>query len=264
MHPKILDLGPITIHTYGLLLALAFICGIWVTSRNARKQGIEPDLVWNLGLVIIFSALVGAKLILFLSDYRYYSGNPREIFALSTLRSSGAYYGGLFLALASTIWFIKKKGFPFWTIADLAAPGIALGQAISQLGCLSAGCCYGKPTHVPWAIAFTDRYAYENVGVPLNIPLHPTQIYESIGALCLFLFLMQRFSKKHAAGQILLEYIALYALIRFVVEFFRDDDRGFVLYGLLSTSQFIAVLAILGSAAAYYFLVRRPTEAPQN
>jgi phosphatidylglycerol---prolipoprotein diacylglyceryl transferase len=264
MYPKILDLGPIAIHTYGLLLAAAFICGIWAASRNARKQGIDPDSVWNMGLVIIFSALVGAKVLLFLSDYRYYSENPREIFALSTLRVSGVYYGGLILAIACAAWYLKKKRLPFWKMADIAVPGIALGQAIGRLGCLSAGCCYGKPTHMPWGIIFTNNYAYENVGVPLNIPLHPTQIYESLGAFCLFLYLMRRFPKKHVDGQILLEYVSLYALMRFAIEFFRDDDRGFVLYGLLSTSQLIAILTILASAAVYFFLVRRPAEASKN
>ncbi len=264
MYPKILELGPITIHTYGLLLAAAFIAGIWVTSRNARKEGISPDSVWNMGLVVIFSALVGAKILLLLSDYQYYSQNLREIFSLSTLRSTGVYYGGLLLALGSAIWYLTKKRLPAWTMADLAAPGIALGQAIGRIGCLSAGCCYGKPTHMPWGITFTSQYAYENVGVPLNIPLHPTQIYESVGALCLFAFLMWRLSRKHIAGQILLQYLTLYALLRFVIEFFRDDDRGFVLYGLLSTSQFIAILTFLGSVAVYYFLLYRPREVPQN
>ncbi len=264
MYPKILELGPVTIHTYGLLLAAAFIAGIWVTSRRARKEGISPDLIWNMGLVVIFSALVGAKILLLFSDYRYYSQNLREIFSLSTLRSTGAYYGGLLLALGSGAWYIVKKRLPAWTIADLAAPGIALGQAIGRLGCLSAGCCYGKPTRMPWGITFRSQYAYENVGVPLNVPLHPTQIYEFVGAFCLFLFLIWRLSRKHFTGQIILEYLGLYAVLRFVVEFFRDDDRGFVLYGLLSTSQFIAILTFLGSAAAYYFLIRRPRVALQN
>ncbi len=264
MYPKILELGPITIHTYGLLLAAAFIAGIWITSRNARKEGISADSIWNMGLVVIFSALVGAKILLLLSDYQYYSQNLREIFSLSTLRSTGVYYGGLLLALGSAIWYLIKKRLPAWIMADLAAPGIALGQAIGRIGCLSAGCCYGKPTHMPWGITFTSQYAYENVGVPLNIPLHPTQIYESVGAFCLFAFLMWRLSKKHIAGQILLEYLALYALLRFAIEFFRDDDRGFVLYGLLSTSQFIAILTFLGSVAAYCFLLYRPKEVPQN
>jgi phosphatidylglycerol:prolipoprotein diacylglycerol transferase len=264
MYPKILDLGPITIHTYGLLLAIAFIAGIWLTSRNARREGISPDAIWNMGLVIIFSALVGAKILLLLSDYEYYSQNFREIFSLSTLRASGVYYGGLMLALGSAAWYVVRKKLPAWTVADLAAPGIALGQAIGRVGCLSAGCCYGKPTSMPWGVTFTNQYAYNNVGVPLHIPLHPTQIYESIGAFCLFLLLMWRLHRKHIAGQILLEYLILYALLRFAIEFYRGDDRGFVLYGLLSTSQFIAILTILGSAAVYYFLLRRSREVPQN
>jgi phosphatidylglycerol---prolipoprotein diacylglyceryl transferase len=264
MYPKILEFGPITIHTYGLLLAAAFIAGIWVTSRNARAKGINQDVIWNLGLVIIFSALVGAKLILLFSNYQYYSQNLQEIFSLSTLRSTGVYYGGLLLALGAATVFILRKRLPMLVIADLAAPGIALGQAIGRLGCLSAGCCYGKPTHLPWGITFTNQYSYDNVGVPLGVPLHPTQIYDAIGALCLFFFMMWRLSRKHVAGQVILEYLALYALLRFIVEFFRDDDRGFILYGLLSTSQFIAILAILGAAALYYFFFRRPVEVPQN
>jgi phosphatidylglycerol---prolipoprotein diacylglyceryl transferase len=261
MYPKILDLGPITIHTYGLLLAAAFIAGIWITSRNARKEGINPDTIWNMGLVVIFSALVGAKILLLFSNYEYYSKNLREIFSLSTLRSAGVYYGGLVLALGAASVFLIKRRLPGWKIADLAAPGIALGQAIGRLGCFSAGCCYGRSTHMPWGVTFTNPYSYENVGVPLGIPLHPTQLYESAGAFCLFLFLMWRLPKKHITGQILLEYLTLYAVLRFIIEFFRNDDRGFMLYGLLSTSQFIAILTLLGSAVVFYFLRRRPVES---
>jgi phosphatidylglycerol---prolipoprotein diacylglyceryl transferase len=264
MYPKILDLGQLTIHTYGLLLALAFIAGIWLASRNAAKAGLNPDSIWNLGLIVIFSALVGAKLLLFLSDYSYYSENPREIFSLATLRSSGVYYGGLLLALAASAWYLRKAKLPGWKVADITAPGIALGQAIGRLGCLSAGCCYGKPTTLPWGIRFTNQYSAENVGVPLNIPLHPTQIYESVGSFILFLYLMWRLKSKHWTGQIILEYLMLYATLRFVIEFFRgDDDRGFVLHGLLSTSQFIGVVTILGSLVVFAYLRRRRlNEAP--
>ena len=262
MFPKIVDLGPITIHSYGLLLAVAFIAGIWVTSRNARKEGLDPDSIWNMGLLIIFSALVGAKVLLFLSDSSYYTENPREIFSLSTLRSTGVYYGGLLLAVLASGWYLRRSKLPARTIADLAAPGIALGQAIARLGCLSAGCCYGKPTQMPWGITFTNAYAYENVGVPLNIPLHPTQIYESITTCLLFVYLMWRLSRRHFAGQLILEYLFLYSMIRFVIEFYRDDERGYVLHGLLSTSQFIGIITIVGSAVAYLALRRRPFEVP--
>jgi phosphatidylglycerol---prolipoprotein diacylglyceryl transferase len=263
MYPKILDLGPLTIHTYGLLLALAFIVGIWLASRNAAKSGLNPDSIWNLGLIVIFSALVGAKLLLFVSDYSYYMENPREIFSLATLRSSGVYYGGLLLALGASAWYLHKAKLPSWKVADISAPGIAIGQCIGRLGCLSAGCCYGKPTNLPWGIKFTNPYSYENVGVPLNVALHPTQIYESLGTFLLFLYLMWRLKQKHFTGQIILEYLMLYAGLRFLIEFFRDDDRGFVLNGLMSTSQFIGILTILGSALAFFFLRRRFREAAE-
>ncbi len=264
MFPKILDLGPITIHTYGLLLALAFIAGIWLTSRNARNAGLDPDRIWNLGLIVIFAALVGAKVLLFFSDYSYYSQNPREIFSLSTLRSSGVYYGGLALALGASALYLRRTKLPAGILADLAAPGIALGQAIGRLGCLSAGCCYGKPTQMPWAITFTSKYANENVGVPLNTPLHPTQIYESAATFLLFVYLSWRLSRKHFTGQIMLEYLAVYALARFVIEFFRDDERGFVLGGLLSTSQLIGVITILASVSLLLYLRRRTGEANES
>jgi len=263
MYPKILDVGPLTIHTYGLLLALAFIAGIWLASRNAAKSGLNPDSIWNLGLIIIFSALVGAKLLLFISDSSYYMENPREIFSLSTLRSSGVYYGGLLLALLASAWYMHKAKLPSWRVADITAPGIALGQSIGRLGCLSAGCCYGKPTSMPWGITFTNTYSYDNVGVPLNVALHPTQIYESLGTFLLFVFLMWRLGRKHFTGQIILEYLMLYAGLRFLIEFFRDDERGFVLNGLLSTSQFIGILTILGSALAFFYLRRRSSKAAE-
>jgi phosphatidylglycerol:prolipoprotein diacylglycerol transferase len=170
--------------------------------------------------------------ILLFSNFQYYSQNLREIFSLSTLRSPGVYYGSLLLAIAAAALVIVKKRLPALTMADVAAPGIALGQAIARLGCLSAGCCYGKPTQMPWGIVFV--------------------------------VLTKRLSKKHAGGQIMLEFLALYSCLRFVVEFFRGDDRGFVLYGLLSTSQFIAILTVLGSAVLYYFVVRRTRAASQN
>jgi phosphatidylglycerol:prolipoprotein diacylglycerol transferase len=263
MYPKIFDFGPITIHTYGLLLALAFIVGIWLASRNARKAGINPDQIWNMGLIVIFAALVGAKLLLFLSDYSYYMQNPREIFSLSTLRSGGVYYGGLLLALAASALYLRKAKLPAWLVADVAAPGIALGQAIGRLGCLSAGCCYGKPTNLPWAITFTNQYAYDNVGVPLNVPLHPTQIYESVATFLLFLYLSWRLARRHFKGQIVLEYLAIYAAVRFIIEFFRDDERGFVLNGLLSTSQLIGLLTFFASTAVYFYLRQRRVEATE-
>ena len=259
MHPKLLEIGPITLHTYGLLLAVAFIAGILIAVRNARKEGVDADSIWNMALIVLIATLVGCKLLMFITDFSYYAANPREIFSLSTLRSVGVFYGGLLLALGAAAWYLRKRRLPAWHVADCSAPAIALGQAIGRIGCFMAGCCYGAPTNVPWGIRFTNVYANENMGTPLNIPLHPVQIYESAGALILFVYLMRRISKRHMPGQIILEYLALYAVMRFVLEFFRDDDRGAVLNGLLSTSQFIAVIMLAAVCAIYFYLRRHNT-----
>jgi phosphatidylglycerol:prolipoprotein diacylglycerol transferase len=174
------------------------------------------------------------------------------------------YYGGLILALAASAWYLHRTKLPSWKVADITAPGIALGQAIGRIGCLSAGCCYGKPTNLPWGITFTNEYSAENVGVPLNVSLHPTQIYESLATFLLFLYLTWRLWRTHFVGQIILEYLMLYAALRFVIEFFRgDEDRGFVLHGLLSTSQLISILTIVAAAAVFFYRRRREQQPSQ-
>jgi len=261
MYPKILDLGPITIHTYGVVLALAFIAGIWLTSRKAGAKEIDPDQIWNLGLIVILAAVVGSKVLLFFSDYSYYSQNPREIFSLSTLRSTGVSIGGLLLALLVSLFYLRKARLPVWTVGDLAAPGLALGEAIGSLGCLLAGSCYGRPTGLPWGITFTSNYAGESVGVPLYIALHPTQVYQSAGAFLLFLYLIRRLSRVHFGGRIFLEYLAADGTLRFVIGFYRGDAQDFVLRGLLSSSQLIGIIAVLGSFLIYRLLRFRQGEA---
>ena len=260
MYPKLLELGPVALHTYGLFLAIAFIAGIWITGRNARKEGVKSDYVWNLGLVVLCATLIGCKLLMLITDFSYYAANPREIFSISTLRSMGVFYGGLLMALAAAAWYLRKRRLPAWRVADCAAPGIALGQAIGRLGCFMAGCCYGAHTDVPWAIHFSNEYAHENMGTPLNIPLHPVQIYESAGALLIFGYLAFRLSQRHITGQIILEYIGFYAILRFIIEFFRGDDRGEIFNGLLSTSQFIAVITFVMAVVFYAYLRGRSSK----
>ena len=144
---------------------------------RAKTRGLDQTRVLDLGIYIIISALVGAKLLLFITDFSTYTSNPREL--LSLARSGGVFYGGLILAVGVALWYIRRIGLPLWTTCDVFAPGIALGHVVGRLGCLFAGCCFGKPTIVPWAITFTDPFANANVGTPLNVPLHPTQLYEA-------------------------------------------------------------------------------------
>ncbi len=187
MYPRLLELGPLTVYTYGVLLAAAYLLGLKLAMVRAKSRNLDQTRILDLGIYIIISALVGAKLLLLVTDFRTFADNPREL--LSLARSGGVFYGGLILAVVVALWYIRRIGLPLWTTCDVFAPGIALGHVVGRLGCLFAGCCYGKPSSVPWAITFTDPFAAANVGTPLNVPLHPTQLYEA-GAEAVILVLL--------------------------------------------------------------------------
>ena len=179
------------------------------------------------------------------------------------LTSAGDFYGGFIGALfACAIFFRRHPELPFWPTADLCGPAIALGQAIGRIGCFMAGDDYGRPTDLPWGIAFTDLDAARIGGAPLGVKLHPVQLYESVVCLVLFAFLVRVSRRKRFDGEVILAYTLLYAMARFALELFRGDvDRGFVAHGLLSTSQFIAL--VLGSATIAVWLVRRRKTLPR-
>ena len=181
MFPKLFDLGPISIYTYGVLLAAAYLTGLWYATIRGEARGLNRDQVMDLGIYIIVSALVGAKLLLVVVEFDHFRQNPSEIWTI--IRSGGVFYGGLLLSVAVAFWFIRRHGLPFWTTCDAFAPGIILGQAVGRLGCLMAGCCYGEPTESFLGITFSHPHAAANVGTPLGVSLHPTQLYESVAAL---------------------------------------------------------------------------------
>src|SRR5216110_1508039 len=182
MYPRLLELGPITVYTYGVLLAAAYLLGLKLAMARAKARGLDANRVLDLGIYIIISALIGAKLLLLVTDFRAFTADPRELLTLA--RSGGVFYGGLILAVIVALVYISRVGLPLWTTCDVFAPGIALGHVVGRLGCFFAGCCFGKPTNVPWAITFHNPFAAANVGTPLNVPLHPTQLYEA-GAIAL-------------------------------------------------------------------------------
>jgi phosphatidylglycerol:prolipoprotein diacylglycerol transferase len=177
---------------------------------------------------------------------------------IEVLRSGGVFYGGLILATIVAILYMRKHALPPWRIADMGAPSIALGEAIGRWGCFAAGCCYGKEWHGPFAVTFTDPFANEAVGTPLNVPLHPTQIYLSLNALMIFAILQWAYRRKTFDGEVFWLYVLLYAITRGILEIFRGDQvRGFVIPGILSTSQFIGLLAALLAGGMLVFLSRR-------
>lgn len=250
MYPILFEIGDWPVYAYGVLLALAYLAGLQLAVVRARRRGLDGTKVMDLGIYLIIAALVGAKLMLVVVDFDYFRSQPREL--LSLVRAGGVFYGGLLAALGVALWLVRKYGLPMWTTADLFAPGIALGHVVGRLGCLLAGCCYGRPTDVPWAITFESGAAATNVGTPLGIPLHPTQLYDAGAELLILVLLLVRERRgKGFPGATFWLYMLLYGISRFVIEFYRGDERGMILG--LSTSQFVSVLIV---PLAIFMLVR--------
>ncbi|HEX8709208.1 MAG TPA: prolipoprotein diacylglyceryl transferase [Pyrinomonadaceae bacterium] len=244
MYPELFRIGDFPINTYGVLLALAFLAALLVAARLAGRDGLPRERVYDLGLWMLLAALVGSKVLMLFTEPGYRE-NPQHLFSLDFLRSGGVFYGGFIGAVLAGYLLIRRYGLPWWKTADAFAPGIALGQAIGRQGCFAAGCCWGKPTTLPWGMRFT-QLGNSITGVPIDADLHPTQLYESFAALLIFFFLLRLHRRKRFSGQVILFYAVLYGAARFTIEFFRDDPRGDIA-GLttlthLSTSQLISLL----------------------
>jgi phosphatidylglycerol:prolipoprotein diacylglycerol transferase len=254
MHPRILTTPYFVLHTFGVFLAAAYFAALWWLLRGARREGLDSERVSALGLWLIIGAIIGAKALMVVRSFQDYLAHPADLWSLATLQSAGDFYGGFIGALiAALAFFARHREIPRWRMADLCGPAIALGQAIGRIGCFMAGDDFGRPTHLPWAVIFRDPEVAEIGGAPLGVPLHPVQLYESLACLILFLFLVHRARNKRFNGEIILAYTMLYAIARFFLEYLRGDaDRGFVLGGLLSTSQFIGILALLVSLPLFF------------
>ncbi len=259
MFPRLLEIGPLTVYSYGVMLAAAYLLGLQMAVRRSRHHGIDGDRVLDLGIYAIIAALIGAKLLLLVVDFQYFSSHPAEIWTLA--RSGGVFYGGLIVAFLLAAWYIRRHRLPIWTTSDMFAPGIALGHVVGRFGCLLAGCCYGRPTTMPWGITFTDVFAATNVGTPLNVSLHPTELYEA-GAELLILILLLTTERRgrYFPGRTFWFYVALYAVSRFIIEFFRGDPRG-MMWGY-STSQLISLGLFPLSLVMLFVLRRRAAAAP--
>jgi phosphatidylglycerol:prolipoprotein diacylglycerol transferase len=265
MHPILFKIGGFPVYTYGLMLAAAYLLGLQFALVRAKKRGLDPNRVMDLGIWIIVSALVGAKLMLVFVERDTFSWSTQELIGL--FRSAGVFYGGLIAAVTVALWYLWRHRMPVWTVTDVFAPGIALGHVIGRLGCLFAGCCFGRQTNVPWAITFSNPYAYENARTPLGIPLHPTQLYEA-GAELLILGALLLTEKKGRPypGRTFWCYMLLYGVSRFIIELYRGDTRGVVqiFSTSLSTSQFISLLLVPLSLIMLFVLGRRLGPAPAD
>ena len=263
MFPKLISIGSFVLPTYGVLVVSGLIAGLYVASRLGEREGMKRDDVYNLGIYLALAGILGSKLALILQERDYYLRDPRQLFSMATLQSGGVYYGGLILAILVGLWYTRRHQLLFLRTADAFAPGIAIGHAIGRLGCFSAGCCWGLPTSLPWGVTFTDPYSNDVVGVPLGVPLHPTQLYESAAEFVIFIFLYSQCRKKQFDGQVLGWYLVLYASARFLVEFLRSHVGEAMLFGSLSDAQGISLILIgVGAWLLWLRPHRREQPAP--
>jgi len=221
MFPYLIHIGSFSLPTYGVLVALAFLTALSLASRFAKQRGLSNEKIVNLGVYCALVGMAGAKVLMIVLDPEYRE-HPLEIFTLATLQSAGIFFGGFIAALVFAYFYMRKQGLPVLATSDLFAPGLAIGHGIGRLGCFAAGCCWGKPTHLPWAVTFTNTSA--TTGVPLGIALHPTQLYEAFAEGIICLILLRQYHRPHKDGQVIGMYLLLYGLVRFGVEFLRDHD----------------------------------------
>jgi phosphatidylglycerol:prolipoprotein diacylglycerol transferase len=254
------QLGSLSVHWYGLLLAIGFIAGLWTASRRAMRDKIGPDKVIDAGVWLILGAIIGARILYVISywdnvfDQPLFPNAPwTEVFMVQ--RGGLVFYGGLIGAIASGLIYVWKNKLPLWKFADALAPSIALGYVPGRMGCLMNGCCFGKETSLPWAIHFPDDHQTHGLG------LHPTQVYDSLLNLALFAALAVLHRHRKFDGQVAACYLIGYAITRSVVEMFRGDYPVHYWGGFATPAHLVSAAVLLSGIALFWTLRRRPQSA---
>jgi len=262
MFPILVKIGPLTVHTYGFMMAIGVAFGLWFLFVQAKKQELEASRLIDMAFYTIIISLIGAKLILLIGNFSYYTKYPSEL--LSLARSGGVFQGGFTFGFLFALWYLHKHRIPTWKTADIIGPALALGHGFGRIGCFSAGCCFGRESAVPWGVAFHNEYAHNLTGIPLETLLHPTQLYESILNFANFLILFFILKKKRFDGQVFPFYIINYSIIRYFVEFYRGDhpDKAILIqnpspYLSLSLPQLFCVLGFIGGFVLFFILKKR-------
>lgn len=247
MYPVLFQIGHFEVRSYGLLVALSFFIGLWLSTREARRKGFPQELIQEFALYVLIGGLIGARIYFVLfSAPGYFLQNPWEIPALwrGGIGIIGSLIGGFLVA----VWYCRRRRLPLWRFADTLAPAIPLAQAVGQFACLLNGDSYGRPTTLPWAITYTDPRSF----APLNTPLHPIEFYEMASYLLVFVLVWRTRKTFKSDGIAFLTYLAGYGVARFSVEFFRGNPAIFA--GGIPAAQVVSVALILASVAGFYLL----------
>ena len=242
MHNDILTIGSITIHGYGLMIAIGFICALLVGTYRAKRKNLDPDVVSNVAIFVIVCGFLGAKLLYVIVEFERFMQDP-----MSILGSEGfVVYGGIIAGALTAIIYCKVKKIDFMSYFDLIMPSVAIAQGFGRIGCFLAGCCYGRETQSALGVIFPQGSL-----APAGVKLLPTQLFSSVGDFLIAGILIWFSSKSKTKGNTGALYLLLYGIGRFRIEFLRNDERGIV--GLLSTSQFISIFFVIGAVVLFIF-----------
>jgi len=215
MKPVLLEMGPITVYSYGAMLALAFFIATSLAMRRAKSENIPSGKILDLSLFILITGIIGSRALHVILHWPDFSYAPLRIFLLN--EGGLAIYGGFALAVPLSMWFAKKTNLPPWKTADMLSPYAVLAQAIGRIGCFLNGCCYGKTTDSFFGVYFPGHIT----------KTHPTQIYSFLALILIFIALRYSYRRRRFDGEIFLNYLLLYSLFRFFIEILRGDNPIF-------------------------------------
>jgi len=250
MHPILFHLGPLPIHTYGFLIAIGFLLAVQIVKRLAIRSKLDVDRILDLTFWCLMLGFLGARILFIITRWHHFMENPIDIFKV--WEGGLVFLGGLVLVVPFAVNYVRRHKIDPWKAVDVLMPGLPIAQALGRLGCLAAGCCYGRPTNADWGVKLDSELVDLHMR---GIYLHPTQLYESSAMFLLLFAMLYVFKHKKFDGQVGLTYFISYPIIRSIVEEFRGDAiRGFVIEDVLSTSQFISIIVFV---IALGFLIYR-------
>jgi len=252
MYRTLFRIGPLEIHGYGTLLMIGFIAGILLSRREARRLGLSPEIPLDLGIWLLVAGVVMARGMYVLLNWSAFAARPVEI--LYIWREGGlSFHGGLLGGVLAGLEFARRQGLRFWTVADMATPGLALGYGIARFGCLLNGCCYGAPTDLPWGM----RFPLWPDSPIMTDPSHPTQIYSALGSFLVLAVLLLVRNRLKVRGQLFLLYLMLYAPVRAGVEVFRNGYTARALVGDITEAQVASAVIFAAALVGFVLLGRR-------
>jgi phosphatidylglycerol:prolipoprotein diacylglycerol transferase len=257
MHPVLFKIGGFAVPSYGFMILIGVFFAFLIGRRLTQKEGLSLTDMSDLGLYTLLTALVGARLLLIVTELDVFLKNPRQLLAMLT--SAGNFFGGLIAGALFAVFYIRRKKLPLLTVLDIAAPAVAIGHFFGRLGCLLAGCCWGQAAgSCPVAITFHSHEA--QTGIPLGVPLLPTQAMEAAFNLLLAGFLLWFYRRKSFSGQPFAIYLVAYGTYRFLSEYFRGDTGRGYLFGdmghpfqSLSIPQVMSLAAVLIGIGIYRY-----------